>query len=67
MMDHINPYRHRMGLIELPRRWSLDDAICSLFCIRDPRPILANSHIRKVRKEELREIHAWAAQEGKPP
>lgn len=66
-MDHINPYRHRMGLIELPRRWSLDDAICSHFSIRDARPIFANSHTRKVREEELRKVHAWAAREGKSP
>ena len=59
MMDHINPYRHPSGLIELPWHWSLDDAVYALFSIRNPRPIFTNSHVMEIWQEEFREIHAW--------
>ena len=61
MMDLNNPCRHPKNLIELPWHWSLDDAISSLFSIRNPRPILANSRISEVWQEEFREIHAWGS------
>ena len=59
LMDHINPYRHPSGLIELPWHWSLDDAIYALFSVRNPRPVFPNSHILEIWQEEFREIHAW--------
>ncbi|MBT5434335.1 MAG: polysaccharide deacetylase [Rhodospirillaceae bacterium] len=59
MMDHINPYRHASGLIELPWHWSLDDAIYSLFSIRNPRPVFANSQIKEIWQDEFCEIYAW--------
>jgi hypothetical protein len=64
MMDDINPYRHRLadgkpGVVEVPWHWSLDDAIYSLFSIRNPRPVFTNSHIMEVWQEEFREIYRW--------
>ena len=64
MMDDINPYRHRLadgkpGVVEVPWHWSLDDAIYSLFSIRNPRPVFTNSHIKEIWQDEFREIYRW--------
>jgi peptidoglycan/xylan/chitin deacetylase (PgdA/CDA1 family) len=64
MMDDINPYRHRLadgkpGIVEVPWHWCLDDAIYSLFSIRNPRPVFTNSHITEIWQDEFREIYRW--------
>lgn len=64
LMDHINPYRHRLGdgsvgPIELPWHWSLDDAPHALFSIARPRSIFPNDHLLSIFKDEFREIYRW--------
>lgn len=64
LMDGIVPYRHRLadgslGPVELPWHWSLDDAAYALFSVRNPRPIMTNSHILEIWLDEFREIYAW--------
>jgi peptidoglycan/xylan/chitin deacetylase (PgdA/CDA1 family) len=64
LMDSINPYRHVLkdgatGPIELPWHWTLDDAPYALFSIKNPRPIMTNSHILEVWTEEFKEIYRW--------
>jgi len=64
LLDHINPYRHKMsdgskGRIELPWHWSLDDAPFALFSIKNPRPIFTNEHVLKIFQDEFREIYRW--------
>lgn len=64
LMDDVMPYRHslsdgRPGVVELPWHWSLDDAPYALFSIRNPRPIMTNSHILEIFKAEFLEIYKW--------
>jgi peptidoglycan/xylan/chitin deacetylase (PgdA/CDA1 family) len=64
LMDGIVPYRHELadgkpGPIEIPWHWSIDDAAYALFSIRNPRPIMNNSHVLEVWLDEFREIHRW--------
>jgi len=64
LMDGIVPYRHVLaggtpGPVELPWHWSIDDAPYALFAVRNPRPIMTNSHILEVWLDEFREIYSW--------
>ena len=50
LQDDINPYQLQLargvpGPIELPWHWSLDDAPYMLFSLKNPRPIMTNSHV----------------------
>lgn len=62
LMDDINPYDHvlpdgRVGPVELPWHWSLDDAPFMLSSIKVHRPIFTNDHIFNVWAAEFREIY----------
>ena len=62
LQDDINPYRLQLvsgapGPIELPWHWSLDDAPYMLFSLKNPRPIMTNSHVLEIWKEEFTEIY----------
>jgi peptidoglycan/xylan/chitin deacetylase (PgdA/CDA1 family) len=62
LMDDINPYQLRLagdapGPIELPWHWSLDDAPYMLFSLKNPRPILTNSHVLEIWQDEFKEIY----------
>jgi peptidoglycan-N-acetylglucosamine deacetylase len=62
LMDDINPYQLRLsggapGPIELPWHWSLDDAPYMLFSLKNPRPIMTNSHVLEIWQDEFKEIH----------
>jgi peptidoglycan/xylan/chitin deacetylase (PgdA/CDA1 family) len=64
LMDGIVPYRHELadgkpGPIEIPWHWSIDDAVYALFSIRNPRPIMSNSHVLEVWLDEFKEIYQW--------
>lgn len=64
LMDEILPYRHVLpngapGPVELPWHWSIDDAPYALFAVRNPRPIMTNSHILEIWLDEFREIYQW--------
>lgn len=64
LMDDINPYDHvlpdgRVGPVELPWHWSLDDAPFMLSSIKVHRPIFTNQHIFDVWAAEFREIYRW--------
>ena len=64
LMDDINPYRHvlddgRVGPIELPWHWSLDDAPFLLTSIKNYRAIFTNEHIASIWRAEFEEIRAW--------
>ena len=62
LQDDIAPYQLRMagglpGPIELPWHWSLDDAPYMLFSLKNPRPIMTNSHVLEIWREEFEEIY----------
>ena len=62
LQDDINPYQLRLaggvpGPIELPWHWSLDDAPYMLFSLKNPRPIMTNSHVLEIWQEEFKEIY----------
>jgi peptidoglycan/xylan/chitin deacetylase (PgdA/CDA1 family) len=62
LQDDIRPYRLQLagggrGPIELPWHWSLDDAPYMLFSIKNPRPIMTNSHVLEIWKTEFQEIY----------
>ena len=62
LQDDIHPYRLRLaagapGPIELPWHWSLDDAHYMLFSLKNPRPIMTNSHVLEIWREEFKEIY----------
>ena len=62
LLDDINPYQLRLaggqpGPIELPWHWSLDDAPYMLFSLKNPRPIMTNSHVLEIWQEEFKEIY----------
>ena len=64
LQDDISPYQLRLaggspGPIELPWHWSLDDAPYMLFSIKNPRPIMTNSHVLEIWQDEFREIYRW--------
>lgn len=64
LMDDINPYDHvlpdgRVGPVELPWHWSLDDAPFMLSSIKAHRPIFTNEHILSIWTAEFREIYKW--------
>ena len=62
LQDDITPYQLQLadgapGPIELPWHWSLDDAPYMLFSIKNPRPIMTNSHVLEIWQEEFQEIY----------
>ena len=62
LQDDIRPYRLRLangdpGSIELPWHWSLDDAPYMLFSLKNPRPIMTNSHVLEIWRDEFQEIY----------
>jgi peptidoglycan-N-acetylglucosamine deacetylase len=62
LQDDINPYQLQTagGLsspIELPWHWSLDDAPYMLFSLKNPRPIMTNSHVLEIWREEFQAIY----------
>lgn len=62
LQDDLQPYRLRLsngapGPIELPWHWSLDDAPYMLFSLKNPRPIMTNSHVLEIWREEFGEIY----------
>jgi len=62
LQDDLNPYQLRLaggvpGPIELPWHWSLDDAPYMLFSLKNPRPIMTNSHVLEIWQEEFKEIY----------
>jgi peptidoglycan-N-acetylglucosamine deacetylase len=62
LQDDINPYQLRTvgglpGPIELPWHWSLDDAPYMLFSLKNPRPIMTNSHVLDIWCEEFQAIY----------
>ena len=62
LQDDIQPYQLRVGgtrpgPIELPWHWSLDDAPYMLFSLKNPRPIMTNSHVLEIWREEFKEIY----------
>jgi peptidoglycan-N-acetylglucosamine deacetylase len=62
LQDDINPYQLRLaggigGPMELPWHWSLDDAPYMLFSLKNPRPIMTNSHVLEIWREEFKEIY----------
>jgi peptidoglycan/xylan/chitin deacetylase (PgdA/CDA1 family) len=64
LMDDVVPYDHvlpdgRMGPVELPWHWSLDDAPFMLSSIKAHRPIFTNDHILDIWQAEFRAIHEW--------
>jgi len=65
LQDDIRPYQLRLsngvpGPIELPWHWSLDDAPYMLFSLKNPRPIMTNSHVLEIWREEFQEIYRHA-------
>ena len=64
LQDDIHPYQLRLaagapGPIELPWHWSLDDAPYMLFSLKNPRPIMTNSHVLEIWQEEFKEIYRY--------
>jgi len=64
LQDDVHPYQLRLaggapGPIELPWHWSLDDAPYMLFSLKNPRPIMTNSHVLEIWKAEFQEIYRW--------
>jgi peptidoglycan/xylan/chitin deacetylase (PgdA/CDA1 family) len=62
LQDDIRPYQLRLsngapGPIELPWHWSVDDAPYMLFSLKNPRPIMTNSHVLEIWREEFQEIY----------
>jgi peptidoglycan/xylan/chitin deacetylase (PgdA/CDA1 family) len=62
LQDDIRPYQLRLssgaaGPIELPWHWSLDDAPYMLFSLKNPRPIMTNSHVMEIWVAEFQEIY----------
>lgn len=62
LQDDIRPYQLRIagglpGPIELPWHWSLDDAPYMLFSLKNPRPIMTNSHVLEIWRAEFQEIY----------
>lgn len=62
LQDDIQPYQLRLaggvaGPMELPWHWSLDDAPYMLFSLKNPRPIMTNSHVLEIWREEFQEIY----------
>jgi peptidoglycan-N-acetylglucosamine deacetylase len=62
LQDDVHPYQLRIasglpGPIELPWHWSLDDAPYMLFSIKSPRPIMTNSHVLEIWREEFQAIY----------
>lgn len=62
LQDDIRPYQLRLssgapGPIELPWHWSLDDAPYMLFSLKNPRPIMTNSHVLEIWSAEFQEIY----------
>jgi peptidoglycan-N-acetylglucosamine deacetylase len=62
LQDDIRPYQLRLssgapGPIELPWHWSVDDAPYMLFSLKNPRPIMTNSHVLEIWCEEFQEIY----------
>jgi peptidoglycan-N-acetylglucosamine deacetylase len=62
LQDDINPYQLKTvgGFprpIELPWHWSLDDAPYMLFSLKNPRPIMTNSHVLEIWREEFQAIY----------
>jgi len=62
LQDDIRPYQLRLlngapGPIELPWHWSLDDAPYMLFSLKNPRPIMTNSHVLEIWREEFQETY----------
>jgi peptidoglycan-N-acetylglucosamine deacetylase len=62
LQDDIIPYQLRIAggppsAIELPWHWSLDDAPYMLFSLKNPRPIMTNSHVLEIWREEFEEIY----------
>jgi peptidoglycan-N-acetylglucosamine deacetylase len=62
LQDDINPYQLKTvggfpGPIELPWHWSLDDAPYMLFSLKNPRPIMTNSHVLEIWREEFQAIY----------
>jgi peptidoglycan-N-acetylglucosamine deacetylase len=58
LQDDIRPYQLRLssgasGPIELPWHWSVDDAPYMLFSLKNPRPIMTNSHVLEICREEF--------------
>ncbi len=64
LMDDVNPYDHvlpdgRVGPVEIPWHWSLDDAPFLLSSIKVHRPIFTNEHILSIWSAEFRAIYEW--------
>jgi peptidoglycan-N-acetylglucosamine deacetylase len=64
LQDDINPYQLQTaggppGLIELPWHWSLDDAPYMLFSLKNPRPIMTNSHVLEIWRAEFQAIYQF--------
>jgi peptidoglycan-N-acetylglucosamine deacetylase len=62
LQDDINPYQLKTvggfpGPIELPWHWSLDDAPYMLFSLKNPRPMMTNSHVLEIWREEFQAIY----------
>jgi len=62
LQDDIRPYQLRLandlpGPIELPWHWSLDDAPYMLFSLKNPRPIMTNSHVLEIWRDEFQQIY----------
>ena len=62
LQDDIRPYQLRLssgapGPMELPWHWSLDDAPYMLFSLKNPRPIMTNSHVLEIWREEFLAIY----------
>jgi peptidoglycan-N-acetylglucosamine deacetylase len=62
LQDDLYPYQLRLsggvsGPIELPWHWSMDDAPYMLFSLKNPRPIMTNSHVLEIWQEEFKEIY----------
>ena len=62
LQDDIRPYQLRLssgapGPMELPWHWSLDDAPYMLFSIKNPRPIMTNSHVLEIWRDEFQAIY----------
>lgn len=62
LQDDIQPYQLITpagipGPIELPWHWSLDDAPYMLFSLKNPRPIMTNSHVLEIWRDEFQAIY----------
>src|SRR3984957_7976841 len=62
LQDDINPYQLRLaggvpGPIKLPWHWGPDEAPYMLFSLKNPRPIMTNSHVLEIWREEFLAIY----------